>query len=282
MSISNKDRSILESESARIIKYLSQHAGYGMNTLSEITEHIYVSNWSNSVEIKDLQTNKIVGIVNVSGVEKPEAIAKKYQKKKIQEMFIKVGDSPQDNIGQFFDSSYWFIHERVHQKGQKVLIHGRQGISRVAAIVAHYFLRRYYLTNYKPKKLERVERLTTMHKFYLLDILKFMKDSRPCMDPNVGFIQQLLLAEYMMKKKINDLWGEYEYRQKKMESREDEPESESESESEINLELQEKPKKINQPVADPEQEEALKQLAENFGLTHSDESGSEDIPDLFA
>ncbi len=212
-----------------INNYLSRNASPGMTYFSEITSNIYICGYELSIDLELLKNYKIQNIINLSGVKKPENVKRGYAKMKINEWTLEVGDSPEDDIAEYFDKTYDIIHESVRQK-HHILVHSQNSISRSVAIVANYLLRRFYTINYTS-----MEDLVDGD-YFLLQILKFIKQSRTCAHPNAGFIKQLILEEYrlkqMFKPHVLHHLAEKERLKKHAEQKDDDPVIESHSESE--------------------------------------------------
>lgn len=85
-------------------------------------------------------------------------------------------DAPQQNIIQYFDETYDFIHH-ILESGDKVLVHCVAGVSRSATIVTAYLMR---LNDMRYK-----------------EALAMLKRVRPFVTPNQGFIDQLRLYQTM-------------------------------------------------------------------------------------
>jgi hypothetical protein len=193
-----KDRKILErvhSDTMRLIKALK---GPGLGKMSEITTHIYMSNWQLSCDIKLMREHNIAAILCVDQTDKPPEILKAYKKRKIEQLQIRIADTPSEKILPHFEMAYNFMQHFI-ASDKKVLIHCAAGVSRSAAFVLYYLLKRYYLTNFK--KLKSVTKdLIDTNVYFLPRIVQFVKENRACIEPNEGFIDQLLWSEYRMKK----------------------------------------------------------------------------------
>lgn len=85
-------------------------------------------------------------------------------------------DTPQQNILQYFDETYDFIHHAL-ESGGKVLVHCVAGVSRSATVITAYLMR---LKNIRYKA-----------------ALAMLKRVRPIVTPNDGFIEQLRLYQTM-------------------------------------------------------------------------------------
>lgn len=85
-------------------------------------------------------------------------------------------DAPQQNIIQYFDETFDFIHHVLEGEG-RVLVHCVAGVSRSATIITAYLMRLKGL-RYKAA-------------------LAMLKRVRPFVTPNDGFLEQLRLYQTM-------------------------------------------------------------------------------------
>jgi protein-tyrosine phosphatase len=200
MELNVSDKRNISYELKKIIAYLDRNIGPGMHYFSEITPHIYISNWNASLDTKILRSYEITEVINLSGNHKPEKIKFNYKKRAINEWTIIIGDSESDPIDEYFDKTYYHIHALISQN-KKILIHGQDGISRSVIIIAHYLLRRYYLINYKNEIIQD----ELISRYFTSDIIKFIKMNRTCANPNQKFIYLLLIAELNLKHEFEPL-----------------------------------------------------------------------------
>ena len=82
---------------------------------------------------------------------------------------IKLYDYPNENIVQFIPEALSFISEGM--RCGKVLVHCLMGISRSSSIITSYIMIKKSIT--------------------FSEALGFVKNRRPCIDPNKGFIRQI-------------------------------------------------------------------------------------------
>jgi protein-tyrosine phosphatase len=87
---------------------------------------------------------------------------------------ICLADHEDSDISQHFDESYEFITNHILE-GHSVFVHCAAGISRSATLVAAYLMR--------------------VNKWTAYEALSLLKEKRPCIRPNDGFLEQLLLFE---------------------------------------------------------------------------------------
>jgi protein tyrosine phosphatase len=130
---------------------------------NRIVKNIYVSGYHMATN-KDLLLRKgITHIINLS--EYGNLFSDKFTYKKID-----IEDAPECNIAQYFYGCNRFIDEAL-ASGGKVLVHCMAGCSRSPTIVAAYLVS-------KGMPLENAMCLLRLR--------------RPCVDPNPGFIAQLI------------------------------------------------------------------------------------------
>jgi len=87
---------------------------------------------------------------------------------------LPLNDSPSQDIKQYFEESVEFIDSAIKEQ-KNVFVHCFAGVSRSSTIILAYFIK--------------------SHKMRLLEGIKFMRERRPTIKPNPGFLKQLLLYE---------------------------------------------------------------------------------------
>lgn len=183
----------IEYEIKSLNSYLYRHMSAGMGYFSEITPHIYVCNDKFAKDVKLLLNYKIKHVYNLSNKSLPTDIQELYKKKGVKEYAISISDDPDEKISNYFDISYNIIHNVIKNKN-KILLYSHNGMSRPIIIIANYLLRRFYTCNYKTN-----ENLIDFKCYYASQIVKFIKNSRICANPNNGFVRQLIFEEYKLK-----------------------------------------------------------------------------------
>ena len=151
------------------------------NDITEIVPHLFLSNWFTSNNPYVLNKNKIKAVVTLETMNKPDNILLYQKMNGIQSLYIRLPDSPSANIYQYFDMTYDFINDKI-SRGENVLVHCYAGVSRSSAIVLNYILRTFY-QNEKPKA-------NPQEVLYL--VLEFVQRKRSIVNPNQGFLNQLL------------------------------------------------------------------------------------------
>ena len=130
----------------------------------ELIDNLYIGTIGAASNLKQLEKNKITHIL-IAG----EGI-KKYFPDKFTYIQFNILDTEIQNIKQYFEQANEFINNAINNNG-KVLVHCHAGISRSSTICIAYIMK------YKKMKFE--------------DALKFVRQKRPKISPNKGFIQQL-------------------------------------------------------------------------------------------
>jgi dual specificity phosphatase 12 len=142
-----------------------------------IPKVLAVGDYVSSSDAPILKANNIKLVITARGQlsQHPEY----YKKHGIHVLHIPVSDTSNTNIGQYFSMVYRYI-EYYAQQGHAILIHCAAGISRSTTLVTSYIMRKYQLP--------------------FMKAIEFVKKSRPCMDPNPGFIMQLNQYEKLLRK----------------------------------------------------------------------------------
>jgi dual specificity phosphatase 12 len=149
--------------------------------MDQIIPHLYISNWNYSNTPEQIQKNKIKAVITLETRPKPDYILQYYKKNNIDFMYININDMPNDNICQYLDFSYNFIQKYI-SKGENVLVHCWAGISRSATIVLNYIYRDN-MTQYSKGDCVYCR---------VKNIIKYMRTKRSIINPNPGFIEQII------------------------------------------------------------------------------------------
>ena len=156
-----------EIESKRIASHIKLHP-------SKIFDWLYLGNYRNSKDINGLKDLKINYILNCAS----ECKFKNDLPSDIKCLHIKVKDIPYINISSYFEDTNDFIH-KAKLSGGKILVHCFLGSSRSSTFVIAYMIK--YMG------------YTTMNALY------YLKDKRPIVMPNTGFLMQLQKYESKIK-----------------------------------------------------------------------------------
>jgi protein-tyrosine phosphatase len=152
------------------------------NDIVEIIPHLFISNWDTSNNPDVLINNNINAVITLETMPKPQKVLDFYANNNIEYMYIEIGDSPYEDISQYFDMTYDFIKKYISQ-GKNVLVHCMAGISRSSTIILNYIIRDMYENN----------RVQTCPCRLFQDVLEYARERRHIINPNIGFKKHLLL-----------------------------------------------------------------------------------------
>jgi len=132
--------------------------------LNKIIPYLYITNVYTAQDTKLLQSHDIKHVVSMYPVYLPD----------FNQLYIDLYDHPSANIAKHFDNTYDFINKHI-SNNENVLVHCHAGRSRASTIVIHYLMKKYHITFAKA--------------------YNFLKTKRPIIEPNDGFVKQLLHIE---------------------------------------------------------------------------------------
>jgi predicted protein tyrosine phosphatase len=142
-----REQDIIRHHHESIMKYMVKNEAPGMDKFSEVTQHIFISNWKNGCDTTMLREQGIKAVLYLGVDAKHASVTKAYEKRHINHLHLPVDMEPPANILPHVQMLNSFIHDHV-RKEEKVLIHCNDGISISPAILAIYFISRYYVTNF--------------------------------------------------------------------------------------------------------------------------------------
>ena len=149
---------------------------------TKIFDWLYLGSFRNACNIRDLKDLKINYILNCAiECENKNLTAGIYS------YHAKINDSPYFQINLYFDKTNSFIN-KAKLSGGKILIHCQLGISRSTSCLIAYMIKYMGYT--------------------ALSALQFIKNKRPQVMPNFGFLQQLKNYENKIKIKDNNFKSE--------------------------------------------------------------------------
>ena len=139
--------------------------------MNEIIPNLFLGNMYYTSD--DLIKNDIYNIINLSGEENNSMDSRFtiYNKK--------LNDNPGQNMIIHFEELFNII-DKILKQNKKILIHCQAGISRSSTIVIAYLMKTKNLSYSKS--------------------LDFVREKRPIVDPNLGFIVQLMDYEKKLKR----------------------------------------------------------------------------------
>lgn len=147
------------------------------NTISQITNNIYISGYLIGKNIPYLKNNNFTHVINCSlgsSIENPQyekISAKDYQNMGIKYLPIFLRDDPEVDIIFHFFKIIDFIESDKEVENKKILFHCIEGVSRAPSMFAGFIMWK--------------ENLSVANAFELL------KSKRQCVDINLGFYIQL-------------------------------------------------------------------------------------------
>ena len=144
--------------------------------MDRITNNIWIGNFASAKSINHLKKLGISKILTVI-----ENAAPKYSREdNLWQYIVKVADSPQQNIIQYFGECIGFIEGK-----ENTLVHCMGGSSRSPTIVLAYIMWRYKLP--------------------FNEAFEFVNSKRPFIIPNDGFKEQLKIFESLLIENNYDL-----------------------------------------------------------------------------
>ena len=147
----------------------------GFKKMDQITDTIYLGNYSAAEGVEDLKKEGIKKILCVMDQDGPT-----YKKDEFNYKNFQIADFPGQNIFKYFKECFYFM-----QGDDKILVHCMAGASRSATIVIGY--------------------LMWSKKMSFDDALNFVQSKRRIVSPNYGFRDQLKKLDEELKEKNYDL-----------------------------------------------------------------------------
>jgi len=150
--------------------------------ISKISKNIYISDWTGSLNISELNRLGIRAVLCLNDRFKTETDMSNYAKEGIIHKHIALYDDVDVNIMTHFPEIYKFMYDATRRGG--ILVHCTAGISRSVTAVASYMIR-YGLRKNRQMSIPIV--------------LRYIKQKRNCANPNPSFIRQLNIYESMIR-----------------------------------------------------------------------------------
>ena len=164
-----------QQNSAELQKLLTNKNQIQSEFIDKITDKIFLGDIDGATDFDYFSKEKINNVLSI--INKPH----EYQKEdKINHKVIPIDDFDDVNIIKYFKECIEFI-----EKADKVFIHCMCGISRSSTIVIAYLMWKAHCSYY--------------------DAYFFVKNRRPFIDPNDGFVKQLKIFEELLNKNNYDL-----------------------------------------------------------------------------
>jgi hypothetical protein len=201
---SQKENDLIQYHHGRVMRYMLRNQAPGMDKLSEITKHIYISNWKNGCDLQLLREHGIKGVLCVTNQQKPESVLKGYEKRNINHKQVPFstpveGEAP-DNLLVHARDMNTFILSHL-EKEDRILIHCQDGVSISPAVVTIYMLTRHYMINYI-EDMDMTRKLVKPDHMFVPAIIRMLKEYRPCIMIHPAFTWQVLVAEMLLKKQF--------------------------------------------------------------------------------
>ncbi|KAL9656186.1 hypothetical protein ABK040_007803 [Willaertia magna] len=128
---------------------------------------------NNEIALKHLRITHVINVTNSIDNNFPSTL---------QYLRIPIHDADHEDIKQYFDTCYNFIEKAFNDENGRVLVHCKAGVSRSAAIVISYLMKKMNISFYSAYQM--------------------VKGRRPMVLPNEGFFKQLLEYEMELKGKL--------------------------------------------------------------------------------
>ncbi len=173
--VNNEDFEVTDEQLKIINKALKN--SIKIPSANEILPNIFVGNHASALSKKFLISNKITHILNC-GINLITLFEKDNNFKYLK---IPLYDFEYQELEDYVNQTNKFIEEGSN-KGNKILIHCGEGVSRSVAICLMYMI--------------------IIKKYTFTEALKIMNQKRPCSKPNKGFIKQLEQQSMDIYKKI--------------------------------------------------------------------------------
>ena len=154
------------------------------NTISKITDNIYISGYLIGTNISYLKNNDFTHVINCSVGSSMEysqgefSSNQAFYKEGIKYLPILLRDDPEADIIYYFFQIINFIESDKEIINKKILFHCIEGISRAPTMVSGYLMWKENLS--------------------LLDVINLIKSKRQCADINLGFNIQLQKWEHYL------------------------------------------------------------------------------------
>ena len=164
-----------EDQKSELQKLLTNKKQVPSGFIDKITDKVYLGDIDGSKDFDYFKEEKISNVLSI--INKPF----EYNKEdKINHKIINIDDQDNANIIKYFKECIDFI-----EKADKVFVHCICGISRSSTIAIAYLMWKAHCNYY--------------------DAYFFVKNRRPFIDPNDGFVRQLKIFESLLKSNEYDL-----------------------------------------------------------------------------
>ena len=148
------------------------------NTISQITDNIYISGYIIGKNISYLKDNNFTHVINCclgsslsDNNQDEDSLKQLYERNNIRYLSMVLRDDPEVDIFYHFSQIINFLESNDQIENKKILFHCIEGISRAPAMVAGY--------------------LMWKNKYKFPEVIDLIKTRRNCVDINLGFNIQL-------------------------------------------------------------------------------------------
>lgn len=174
-----------------IIRYNHESQAPGMNEISKISKHIILTRKENVENLNMIKNYNIKNILYVGDTN----IIKKTKNKNVKYYNIRLENNNWTNIDNFFTETYNIIRKST-LNNDIICVCCDDGVNISAMVVINYFLTRYYYLFYKSEfYIDLIDKEIS----FIVDILKFTKEFRPCSSPSDKNLFNLLKKEMQLK-----------------------------------------------------------------------------------
>jgi len=158
----------IPSNKIEIEQDLLEERNKSKNECTHIVDNIYLSGYRFSLDYEFLKKNEFTHIINcAAGSKRFNSVV--YPKLEYLNLFLK--DDPNEDLEHHIVSVIDFMEKANEVKNRKILLHCFEGISRAPTLLTSYLMWNYNL-NYE-------------------SAVKLIRQKRPCVEMNFGFICQL-------------------------------------------------------------------------------------------
>ena len=155
---------------SELSKLLTNKEQLPSDFIDKITDKIYLGDIDGASDFDYFSKEKINNVLSI--INRPPDYS---DEKNINHKINSIEDFDDENIIKYFKECIEFI-----EKADKIFVHCMCGISRSSAIVIAYLMWKAHCSYY--------------------DAYFFVKNRRPFIDPNDGFVKQLKIFEELLKK----------------------------------------------------------------------------------
>lgn len=211
-----EEKEIVQYYTDEIVNDMKNNPGPGINTLSQISTHLFVSNWRIGSDVQKLSEKKIKHALCLTE-RSTRNLAKRFEKKRISLTVVPLPRDHQTDISSAFRPAWDFVRSII-EKSEKLVIFCDDGMTLAPLVAAVYLVYSYYLVDFTKKGYKST--VDSDKSIFSGQIVKFVKQSRPCIMIPQGFVQQLVVFELMLKRKYKEMIDGEKKKIRKLEKKE--------------------------------------------------------------